>query len=530
MRGTPRASAGPTAQVLVERSLLYHADRVAIVDGVRTLTYKGLAERSSRLANALLSAGSSRDRPAAVWLPNRLEFIEADVACTRAGITRVAIGDRLSPDECAYILEHSQAATLITTTELLHSLSSDARTDLGQILVVDASEDTRLAPSGRVLSYERALLSASATIAPQTSHADEINYIIYTSGTTGRPKGAAHTQAGRAASMLNMIASELRNLTRESVFLHATPLSHGTGAKVFPVMAAGGTNVLLPRSDTEPFLGAIQTMRGTHTFLVPTIIYRLLDAGPRVARTVRSLQQISFGGSPIAPKRFQEAVESFGPTLVQIYGSSELPHPITVLHPEDYLQRDDGAYESAGRPALGVEVAFADGQGRRVPLRSGELLIRAPHAMCGYWRDDLATREVFTADGFYRTGDLARQDEAGLVTFHDRRRDLVITGGLNVYPSEVERVISEHSAVRHVAVVGAPDREWGEAVVAYVVSDPMREVTEKELIAWVRSRLASYKKPQRIVFVPELPVSANGKVLKRQLRDALWQERDRQVG
>ena len=189
-----------------------------------------------------------------------------------------------------------------------------------------------------------------------------------------------------------------------------------------------------------------------------------------VCDAVRALRQITFGGSPIAPSVFRDAVGSFGPILTQIYGSSEMPHPVTVLQPEDYAELDDRTLLSAGRAAFGVELKIVDESGRYVePGIPGELLIAGDQGMVGYWRDEAATREVTTDDGYYRSGDLARIDSDGLVTLQDRRRDMVISGGLNIYPSEVERVLAEHPSVAQVAVVGAPDPEWGESVVAFVV-------------------------------------------------------------
>jgi long-chain acyl-CoA synthetase len=208
-----------------------------------------------------------------------------------------------------------------------------------------------------------------------------------------------------------------------------------------------------------------------------------------------------------------------------------MPHPVTVLRPEDYTELDDRTLRSAGRAAFGVDVKIVDDSGSAVePGVPGELLIAGDQGMVGYWYDDIATREVTTEDGYYRSGDLARVDSDGLVTLQDRRRDMVISGGLNIYPSEVERVLAEHPSVAQVAVVGAPDPEWGESVVAFVVVKGSAPVSSDDLLAWTRPRLASYKKPRRIVFVTELPIGPTGKVLKRDLREDLWRDHDRQVG
>ena len=260
------------------------------------------------------------------------------------------------------------------------------------------------------------------------------------------------------------------------------------------------------------------------------MIQRLLEAGEDVARAVGRLEQISFGGSPINASLFRRAIESFGPILTQVYGSSEAPHPITLLRPTDLgAETSDEVFTSAGRVAYGIDIMFVDDDGVEITDGTlGELLIRSANMMRGYWRNDAATAEVFTAGGWYRTGDLATVDEDGFVTFQDRKRDLIISGGLNVYPSEVERAIAMHPGVGEVAVIGAPDEEWGEAVVAYVVRTD-GALSGEDIIEWARQRLAHYKKPQRVEFLERMPLGASNKVLKRELRDKLWQGRERRV-
>jgi acyl-CoA synthetase (AMP-forming)/AMP-acid ligase II len=517
-----------TAQRLVERSLASFAPKLAVVDAHRRVTYAAVAERTARLSAVFMSARADRDRPVVMWLPNGLEFIECDVACMRAGIPRVAVGDRLTAEECAFIVGHSQAVVLVTTAPLLEQ-AGDLLPDSVALTLVVGVDGPRA--SGRVVGYERALVEAAPMTSFPNVAASHPSYILYTSGTTGRPKGAAHSHGSRAAGTLNMFASELRAFDHSAVYLHTAPLSHGSGSKILPTIAAGGCSVVLPGFDRDLMAETIRAERVTHTFLVPTIIQRLLKAGPEVRDSLRTLRQITFGGSPIAPHVFRDAVDAFGPILTQIYGSSEMPHPVTVLGPEDYSGLDDRTLLSAGRAAFGVDIKILDESGAPAcPGAPGELLIAGAQAMVGYWRDDAATREVMTGDGFYRSGDLARLDSDGLVTLQDRQRDLVISGGLNIYPSEVERVLSEHPSVEQVAVVGAPDAEWGESVVAFVVVNGSSPVTPADLLAWTRPRLASYKKPRRIVFVSELPIGPTGKVLKRDLRDDLWRDHDRQVG
>lgn len=516
-----------TAQRLYNRALRMTPTRIAVVDGKRRVTYGDLDSRSARLGNVILAGGASLDRPAAALLANRAEFVEFDVACSRAGVTRIGISERLSGDECRYIIEHSQTAVLMTTPDLLERIDELPST-LEMVILLDGSSGRD--GHRRVLAYETALANATPRLDAALADADAPNYILYTSGTTGRPKGATHSHASRVASTANMLASELL-VADGFVLVHAAPLTHGSGSKVIATLAVGGTNVVLPKFDPELLVRLIQAEGGTHTFLVPTMLQRLLEAGPRVVRAVATLRQISFGGSPISPEFFTRAIEGFGPILTQVYGSCEAPHPVTVLRPSDYLgDYDERLLTSAGHAAVGVDIKVVDdADTERTPGEVGELLVRGYNIMRGYWRDAPATAAVFTGDGWYRTGDLASIDLDGLVTFRDRKRDVIITGGLNVYPSEVERALAEHPGVHEVAVVGYPDDEWGESVLAYVVPEKPWQASADELMEWTRGRLASYKKPRRIEFLDSLPLGSSNKVLKKELREALWQGRDRRV-
>ncbi|MES1246472.1 MAG: AMP-binding protein [Actinomycetota bacterium] len=520
---------GVTAQRLVERSLRVWRDRVAVYDGDRELTYAGLLERSARLANVFLAAGASAERPAATLVPNMLEFIEVDVACTRAGVTRLGISDKLSAEEAVYLLGNSQASVLVATRALFEPVAAELPDTVRVVLLVDG-DGSMTAGSAQVLEYELALLEASQALHVPAVSPETPNYILYTSGTTGRPKGATHTHGGRAASTLNMLASELV-LGRRSAMLHAAPVTHGSGSKLISFLGVGGANVILPKFTPEAFAAAVRRYGATHTFLVPTMIQRLLEGDDEVRAAVGELEQISFGGAPISAALFRRAIDAFGPILTQVYGTSEAPHPVTLLRPRDYDAPDvsDAVLTSAGRIAYGVDVKFVDDDGAEVEQGGhGELLIRSSNLMSGYWRNPEATAETFDAEGWYRTGDIAVLDEDGYVTFQDRKRDLIISGGLNVYPSEVERVIAAHPGVREVAVVGAPDEEWGESVVAYVVP-VSTDVSSEQIIEWTRERLAHYKKPRKVEFLERMPLGSSNKILKRELRDRLWQGHERRV-
>lgn len=517
-----------TAQRLVERSLRAFGDRVAVIDAAHSVSYSTLRSRSARLGNALMALGASGQRPAAVLLPNEARFVEADLACMRTGVTRVGISTRLSPDECQFILEHSQSAVLITNPELYQRIEPARLPDIRTVLLVDGNGKSA---QGRERDYESVLAGASAELAAPAVEPCDPAYIMYTSGTTGRPKGATHSHGGRVAALVNMLASEIR-ANGNSAMVHCAPLTHGSGSKLLTFLALGARNIILPRFDPSEFARAIEQYGGTHSFMVPTMLQMLLDGGETVCAAVRRMRQLSFGGAPITDALFGRAVQGFGPILTQVYGSCEAPHPVTVMQPEDYLgEADPGSMaQSAGRASCASDLMIADDDGG--PLASGsegELWVRGAHVMEGYWRDPVATAEAFAPGGWYKTGDIALVDAKGFVCFRDRKRDLIITGGLNVYPSEVERVLAEHPGVAEVAVVAYPDERWGESVLACVVARGDAAATEDELINWVGGRLAGYKKPRKVVFMRELPKGTTNKVLKRELKARFWEGRERRI-
>jgi acyl-CoA synthetase (AMP-forming)/AMP-acid ligase II len=313
--------------------------------------------------------------------------------------------------------------------------------------------------------------------------------------------------------------------------VHAGPLTHGSGSKVLGILGMGGANVTLDRFRPESFAEAVRANAGSHTFLVPTMLQRLVNASPEVHESVRSMRQITVGGAPISPDSFRKAIESFGPILTQIYGASEAPHPLTLLRPDDYAEDlSDDLLRSAGFPAPSVSVKILAPEGGEVADGTvGELVVRAPSVMMGYWRRDEATADVLDKDGWYHTGDLVSRGPSGAITFQDRKRDLVITGGMNVYPAEVERVLDEHPDVVHSAVLGYPDEEWGESLAAFVVKVPGSDLDAAGVQDWVRSRVAGYKKPRRVEFLDELPMGSTNKVVKGPLRDMFWAGHDRRV-
>lgn len=312
---------------------------------------------------------------------------------------------------------------------------------------------------------------------------------------------------------------------------HVGAMAHGSGSKVLAYFMRGARNVTVPKFDPEGFLALVAQERITSTFVVPTMMAMLVDAAGGRPVQERILRNVSYGGAPITAPALEAALACFGNVFTQVYGSCEAPHPALVLTRDEHLVDVDHRHRltSVGREVTAVRVRLAGPSGDPVPVgEPGEMWIDGANLMRGYWENPEATAEVFD-DGWYKTGDVARQDEQGYYYIVDRARDMIITGGLNVYPAEVESLIAEHPGVREVAVVGVPDERWGEAVKAFVVVRDGAELDEDAILAHCRTGLASYKKPQHVEFVHDLPKGSTGKILKRELVSSEWAGRERHV-
>jgi long-chain acyl-CoA synthetase len=357
---------------------------------------------------------------------------------------------------------------------------------------------------------------------------EDPSYLLYTSGTTGRPKGATTTIAGRIAATVTMLAEELDIKTGDAM-IHAASLTHGSGSKVLAFFLRGARNLTMAKFDAEMFVHLADIAGATSSFLVPTMIRAISEvtAGRRLPPSVR---RVTYGGAPISPDLLSRVVDEWGAVLVQVYGSCEAPHPVLLLRPEDHLPDMLGParLESAGRPVLQADVRLLR-DGADVPVgEEGELVVRTPSLMSGYWNRPEATSEVLI-EGWYYTGDIARQDDQGFYFIVDRVRDVIISGGLNIYPAEVERVLEGHPQILEAAVIGVPDGTWGERVKALLVLRGGPPPSAEDIIEYCRPHLAGYKKPTLVEFVEELPHGSTGKLQKRDLRARHWAERDRAV-
>lgn len=491
-----------------------YRDLPAIVFEARQSSFAEVHSRSNRLANGLMRLGLRPGERVAVLLENSPEFIETQFALAKAGLVMVPVNARLSADERAFILQDSEASAAVcgsSHASEIERLRSGLRALRRVVTVGGDGAD----------AYEDVLASGTDAHPGVEIDEDDVELIRYTSGTTGRPKGAVFSQRQITAQMNDCLLNLDELPTTADRMLHAAPLGHGSGTYLLPFYVRGAANVVLPRFDPRRALETISREKVTHFYLVPTMLNALLGDHRPGEHDVGSLKRMFYGASPISERTLRRALEVFGPILRQQYGTSETGNPNTLLLPEEHVLEGTPEQlrrlQSAGRPSLGAEVRVIDDQGSEVPRgRTGEIIVRRQTTMLGYWRQPEATARSLK-NGWFHTGDIGLMDEDGYVYIRDRKGEMIISGGFNIYPAEVEQVLQRHPRVREAVVVGVPDPHWGESVKAYVVCSA--EVTEAELIEWCKAHIASYKKPRVVEFVADLPKSATGKVLRRLLRE-----------
>ena len=500
---------------LVRRGARRHANRTAVFSGDESLTFREVDETANRMAHVLAGLGVQRGTPIGLLVDNCLWSVPVDFACLKAGAVRVPLNARLAADEQARMLAATGVRTLLFSPALADRAADLAtRIDGLQLVALVACPELE-APD---LLAEMSQASAADPDLP-ADPADPV-LVLYTSGTTGALKAVVHTQASYAAICANILAN-LVSPGPDSVMLHAASLIHASGTFVLPYWVRGGAAAVLPGFDPGSYLDSLARHRATEINLVPTMLGMLLSSGAAERADVSSLRSVVYGASPMPRPVVEQTLELWGPRLVQYYGQTEAPLAITVLDAADHT--DPTLAGSCGQPSVDAEVRVTAADGTPLPVGEvGELHVRAPFAMAGYHDAPELTAETLDADRWVRTRDLARFDDRGYLTLVDRTSDMIITGGYNVYPREVEDALMAHPAVAGAAVVGAPDPTWVEAVTAFVTLRPGAEVSGTELQDAVRAVLAGYKVPKTVHVVDTLPLSPVGKVLRRALREPLW--------
>ncbi len=496
---------------LLVKSALARADRPAVAVGTGTAaTYRTLAARAARIAAGLRGIhGLEPGDRVALAMKNCPSFIETLFAIWHAGLVAVPMNAKLHPKEHAYILENSQARLCVATAELVSGIAEE---DPGLDALIEADGP----------EYEA--LTRARPMAMVASSPEDLAWLFYTSGTTGRPKGAMLSHRNLLMMTLNYFA-DVDSVGPGDAVIHAAPLSHGSGLYMLPFIAKGACNVI-PASggfEAEEFLSLVPSWPGTAAFFAPTMVTRLINAPSIGTADLANLRTIVYGGAPMYAEDCVRALDALGPTLVQIYGQGEAPMTITGLPRDVYEDRDHPRYMarlgSAGVARTDVEVRVVDAEDKDVPVGEvGEVLARGDVVMKGYWRNPDATAETLRG-GWLHTGDMGAFDEDGYLTLKDRSKDLIISGGSNIYPREVEEVLLRHPAVLEVSVIGKPDPDWGESVMAFVVARPGEALSEAALDRLCTEHIARFKRPKAYRFIDALPKNNYGKVLKTALRE-----------
>jgi acyl-CoA synthetase (AMP-forming)/AMP-acid ligase II len=505
--------------VWVERHGRARRNEPALAEGERVHATWGTF--AAAVAGAAAGLGndfglSPGDRVAIV-MRNRPEYLEALFAVWHAGLVAVPVNARLHRDEIAYILEHSGAVVAVTDAE--HA--DDVESLIGTVASLQA---VLVAPDER---WNR--LTAAAPAALVNRRPEDPAWLFYTSGTTGRPKGATLTNRNLIMASLSYFA-DIDPVMPHDCILHAAPLSHGSGLYGLPHIARGALSVV-PESggvDGDEIAALLQRWPGMSFFAAPTMIKRLAGDRAVAGADLSNLKTIIYGGAPMYLADLEDALAVFGPRLAQIYGQGETPMTITALSKADHADQLHPRWrermQSVGATRTDVEVRVVDEHDRELPLDEiGEVVVRGDVVMAGYWNQPDATAETLRR-GWLHTGDVGSFDSDGYLTLRDRSKDLIISGGMNIYPREVEEALLRHPGVRAAAVVGRPDPEWGEAVVAFIVAANGGAPPIDDLDRTCIESIARYKRPKEYRFVETLPTNNYGKVLKRELRDQLRSE------
>ncbi|MCP3730337.1 AMP-binding protein [Sphingomonas sp. MG17] len=487
----------------LEQSAARFPERGAVYKGsAQLLSYGELHAAALRLAGGLLASGAVGDR-IAIASKNCPEMILLMYGAWAAGMIVAPVNAKLHPREMAQIVEDAAPRWIFASDDLASPLRE---------LVADPPSVIAIG------SAAFGALTGGMQAEPQRVAAEAPAWLFYTSGTTGRSKGAVLSHRNLSAMTVSHLA-DFEDLSEVDSLIHAAPMSHGSGLYILPYVARGARNVI-PESgafDADEFLYLTDRHPGAGAFLAPTMVQRLRAAFERSGRSFHAIRSIIYGGGPMYLDEIKRSLACFGPIFRQLYGQGESPMTITGLRQRDFSDAPDDVLRSVGWPRAGLEVAIFDDQDRPLPLGTpGEIVCRGDVVMHGYWRNAEASAATLRS-GWLHTGDIGIIDVSGRLTLLDRSKDVIISGGTNIYPREVEDALLSHTDVCEVAVIGREDHEWGEIVIAFVVVEPGRTVSETELDSHCLATIARFKRPKHYVFVEALPKSSYGKILKREL-------------
>ncbi len=514
-------------KTIISRYAGYYGDRTAVVYGPRRLTFREVNDRSTGLANGLLKLGAKKDDRLGTVLGNCPEYIESMFAKHKMGGVDVILSPRMSTPDLEWQINEAEISTLIVGAEYVRQIPDRSRIPgVKRFIAVNERQDGWL-------DYEAVVAEGGTEASRDDVDNHELGHIVFTSGTTGKPKGIMWARDSYLLVARNILLDILRDLGPNDVFLGLQPIYHAVSSFVLPCWIRGTAQVITSGFDAETVLPLIQRENVTVIKTIPTLINRYIAHPDVRSYDFGKVRSIIYGASPIATDKLKQAITVFGRVFTQNYGQSEVPLTICCLQKEEHVTEgtaeETAPLASVGRPYSMVKLKVVGEGGEEVPAGTpGEIVVRSDHAMIGYLNRPEETSAKLV-DGWIHTGDIGRI-ENGYVYLMDRKGEMIISGGLNVYPTEVEQVVNEHPAVDEACVFGVPDEKWQEAVKAVVVLKPGFEAEEDDIIEFCRSRLAAYKRPQSIDFVDRLPKNAQGKVLRRDLRAPYWANYTRPIG
>lgn len=490
----------------LHRTALRAGEQPALLTGNNVqLDYNGFRDASARVGAGLIARGVTKGDRVAVFLGNRVEYLIALYGIWFTGATAVPINSKLHPKEADWIIENSESSLTFSDEKLGNGLVKPT-------ISVDGSE-------------WNALLASEPMIRPELLDNEDMAWLFYTSGTTGKPKGVMMS-CGNIAAMTASYFIDVDEVRAQDAILYAAPMSHGAGLYNFMHVIRGARHVVPENGGFDPaeIMALGQSVGNISMFAAPTMVRRLVDHAKATDQTGKGLRSIVYAGGPMYEADILDAVETMGARFVQIYGQGECPMGITALSRHDVADRTNANWRarlnSVGTAQSAVLVRIFDEKGAVCPAGEiGEIAVRGSTVMKGYWRNTEATAQT-VRDGWLWTGDMGSIDAEGYVTLHDRSKDMIISGGSNIYPREVEEVLLSHPEIAEVAVVGRPHAEWGEEVVAFVVGTAPDGALDSLCLA----QIARFKRPKEYIFVPELPKNNYGKVLKTDLRTRLLEK------
>jgi acyl-CoA synthetase (AMP-forming)/AMP-acid ligase II len=513
-----------------DRCVDFFGEHIALTFNDRVYTYEEMGEKANCLLNALQQLGLKKGDKIAFLMANCPEYVFCEYAVAKGGYIRVPLAVLLGSGDHIYMMNQAECTTLIYHEKLARNV----REMMPHLETVErficVAEDPSTVMEGH-MDLKTLISEHLPEPEPVAVDPEDLVGIYYTGGTTGKPKGVMLSH--RAWVYTILIEMLEMGFGWEEVFLYPTPLTHAGGCLMLPVLLRKGRCVIIDHFDPKVFLETIDKEKVTMSFLVPTMIYVLLDYPELRKYDLSSLRNIIYGASAIAPERLKQALNTFGPIFTQLFGQTEAPMMISVLSREEHIiddpEREMRIFSSAGRPTFHAEIKLLDEEGQEVKRgEAGEVVVRCANIMHGYFKNPAATAETIQ-DGWLHTGDIAKQDKEGFLYIVDRKKDMIVSGGFNIFPREIEDTLFEHPAVKGAAVIGIPHEKWGEEVKAIVTLHEGQTATDKELILFVKKRKGSLMAPKTVEFWEEIPLTNLGKVDKKAMRAKFWEGKERMV-